>query len=573
MPIVVSQSKKKKGAYGGVVGQIVTNEFYGAVMEKGSKFEPPPRPGDRTLRANGTITTTSDEVAPVHYPSDSEALRVGATSARRRSSVGKFFHAFFSPLDFLRAVPQVWDGFQTNIKLMVIAEALVLVFALISQSSAACLGRAFFPLRAIAIVYTDIFRGTPLILVLFIVGLGVPALNIAGISDRSLFFYGIVSLTLVYTAYVTEVYRAGIESVHPSQRMAARSLGLTYSQALRFVILPAGDQACDPAAPERLHRSTEGHRTHHGPRAHRGCGAGRLLLLGLLQLRGLHCRGRVLHHPHDPARPLYRPPRQGAGAARTGPSGVTGGNSHFVSLEKVTKSFGDLEVLHGIDLTVDLHQVVCLIGASGSGKSTLLRCVNLLEQVDSGTIVVDGQIVTGTKVDVNALRRKIGIVFQAYNLFPHMTVMENVTLAPMQALKLSKAEAHARASELLALIGLEDKADEYPDRLSGGQQQRVAIARALGMNPSLMLLDEITSALDPQLVGDVLALVRTLANEGMTMIIATHEMSFARDLADKVCFLDEGVILEEGPPAQIFSSPREARTQEFLQRVIESGRL
>jgi polar amino acid transport system ATP-binding protein len=252
---------------------------------------------------------------------------------------------------------------------------------------------------------------------------------------------------------------------------------------------------------------------------------------------------------------------------------VIGGNSHFVSLEKVTKSFGDLEVLHGIDLTVDLHQVVCLIGASGSGKSTLLRCVNLLEQVDSGTIVVDGQIVTGTKVDVNALRRKIGIVFQAYNLFPHMTVMENVTLAPMQALKLSKSDAHARASELLALIGLEDKADEYPDRLSGGQQQRVAIARALGMNPSLMLLDEITSALDPQLVGDVLALVRTLANEGMTMIIATHEMSFARDLADKVCFLDEGVILEEGPPAQIFSSPHEARTQEFLQRVIESGRL
>ena len=252
---------------------------------------------------------------------------------------------------------------------------------------------------------------------------------------------------------------------------------------------------------------------------------------------------------------------------------MIGDNSHFVTLEKVTKSFGDLEVLHGIDLTIDLHQVVCLIGASGSGKSTLLRCVNLLEQVDSGTIVVDGQIVTGTKVDVNALRRKIGIVFQAYNLFPHMTVMENVTLAPMQALKLSKSDAHARAGELLALIGLEDKADEYPDRLSGGQQQRVAIARALGMNPSLMLLDEITSALDPQLVGDVLALVRTLAKEGMTMIIATHEMSFARDLADKVCFLDEGVILEEGPPAQIFSSPREARTQEFLQRVIESGRL
>jgi polar amino acid transport system ATP-binding protein len=252
---------------------------------------------------------------------------------------------------------------------------------------------------------------------------------------------------------------------------------------------------------------------------------------------------------------------------------LTGGNSHFVSLEAVTKSFGDLEVLHEIDLSVDLHQAVCLIGASGSGKSTLLRCVNLLEQVDSGTIVVDGQTITEAKVDVNALRRKIGIVFQAYNLFPHMTVLENVTLAPIRARKLSKAKARAQARELLALIGLEDKADEYPDRLSGGQQQRVAIARALAMNPSLMLLDEITSALDPQLVGEVLALVRTLADEGMTMIIATHEMSFAREVADKVCFLDAGVILEEGPPGQIFSSPREARTQEFLQRVIESGRL
>ena len=252
---------------------------------------------------------------------------------------------------------------------------------------------------------------------------------------------------------------------------------------------------------------------------------------------------------------------------------MTGANSHFVSLEAVTKRFGDLEVLHGIDLTVDLHQVVCLIGASGSGKSTLLRCVNRLEEVDSGTIVVDGQRVTEAKVDVNALRRKIVIVFQAYNLFPHMTVIENVTLAPIQARKLSKDDARVQARELLALIGLEDKADEYPDRLSGGQQQRVAIARALAMNPSLMLLDEITSALDPQLIGEVLELVRTLADEGMTMIIATHEMSFAREVADKVCFLDAGVILEEGPCAQIFSAPREERTREFLQRVIEAGRL
>jgi len=248
-------------------------------------------------------------------------------------------------------------------------------------------------------------------------------------------------------------------------------------------------------------------------------------------------------------------------------------NGHFVSLQSVTKRFDDLEVLHGIDLDVDLHQVVCIIGASGSGKSTLLRCVNLLERVDAGTIVVDGQKITGTKVDVNTLRQKIGIVFQSYNLFPHMTVLQNVTLAPIRARKLSETEARARARELLVLIGLEEKADEYPDRLSGGQQQRVAIARALAMNPTLMLLDEITSALDPRLIGEVLDLVRSLADEGMTMIVATHEMGFAREVADKACFLDAGVIREEGPPAQIFSSPREERTRQFLERVLGAGRM
>jgi polar amino acid transport system ATP-binding protein len=252
---------------------------------------------------------------------------------------------------------------------------------------------------------------------------------------------------------------------------------------------------------------------------------------------------------------------------------VTPGDGHFVSLAGVTKRFDELVVLQGIDLTVDVHEVVCLIGASGSGKSTLLRCVNLLEVVDEGTIVVDGQELTDGPIDVNAIRRKIGIVFQAFNLFPHMTVMQNITLAPRKALDLSKAEANARARELLARIGLDDKADEYPDRLSGGQQQRVAIARALAMSPKLMLLDEITSALDPQLVAEVLNLVRGLAETGMTMIIATHEMSFAREVADKVCFLDGGVILEEGPPDQIFSAPQEERTREFLARIIEAGRL
>jgi polar amino acid transport system ATP-binding protein len=246
---------------------------------------------------------------------------------------------------------------------------------------------------------------------------------------------------------------------------------------------------------------------------------------------------------------------------------------HFVSVTGLHKRFGDEEVLHGIDLTVDLHQVVCLIGASGSGKSTLLRCLNLLEQIDAGTIVLDGQTITNGHVDVNALRRKIGIVFQAFNLFPHMTVMQNVTLAPRKARGLPRKQAELEARELLGRIGLLDKANEFPDRLSGGQQQRVAIVRALAMQPKLMLLDEITSALDPQLVSEVLNLVRQLAEAGMTMILATHEMSFAREVADKVCFLDGGVIREEGSPEQIFSEPRETRTRQFLARIIEAGRL
>jgi polar amino acid transport system ATP-binding protein len=246
---------------------------------------------------------------------------------------------------------------------------------------------------------------------------------------------------------------------------------------------------------------------------------------------------------------------------------------HFVSVSGLTKRFGDNEVLSDIDLTIDLHQVVCLIGASGSGKSTLLRCLNLLEPVDAGTIVIDGQTVTNGKVDVNALRRRIGIVFQSFNLFPHMTVMQNIVLAPRKNRGLSKQEAEEKARELLGRIGLLDKADEFPDRLSGGQQQRVAIVRALAMDPKLMLLDEITSALDPQLVADVLNLVGDLAKSGMTMVIATHEMSFAREVADKICFLDSGSILEEGPPGEIFSRPREPRTREFLARVLEAGRM
>jgi polar amino acid transport system ATP-binding protein len=247
--------------------------------------------------------------------------------------------------------------------------------------------------------------------------------------------------------------------------------------------------------------------------------------------------------------------------------------AHFVSVVGVSKRFGDNDVLHEVDISVDLHQVVCLIGASGSGKSTLLRCLNLLETVDAGTIEIDGEVVTNGSVDVNALRRKIGIVFQAFNLFPHLTVLQNITLAPRKARGLSKRAADGEARELLRRIGLVEKANEFPDRLSGGQQQRVAIVRALAMEPKLMLLDEITSALDPQLVSEVLNLVRELADFGMTMILATHEMSFAKEVADKVCFLDAGVICEEGTPDEIFSAPKEERTREFLGRIVEAGRL
>jgi len=242
-------------------------------------------------------------------------------------------------------------------------------------------------------------------------------------------------------------------------------------------------------------------------------------------------------------------------------------------IEGLHKSFGALEVLRGIDLEVAEHEVVCLIGSSGSGKSTLLRCINLLEPIDAGRIVVEGDEITARGVDVNRIRRRIGIVFQAFNLFPHMSVLANVTLAPCKVLGLGRAEAEARATELLERFGLADKRNAYPDRLSGGQQQRVAIVRALAMRPDLLLLDEVTSALDPELVAEVLNVIRELAAGGMTMVIATHEMGFARDIANRVCFLDAGQILEEGPPAEIFSAPREERTRQFLQRVIDAGRL
>jgi polar amino acid transport system ATP-binding protein len=247
--------------------------------------------------------------------------------------------------------------------------------------------------------------------------------------------------------------------------------------------------------------------------------------------------------------------------------------SPALSIQGLYKSFGDLEVLRGIDLEVAEHEVIALIGASGSGKSTLLRCINLIEPIDAGRILIEGDEITARGVKVDLIRRRIGIVFQAFNLFPHMSVMDNVTLAPRKVLGRGATDAERDARTLLERFGLAEKALEFPDRLSGGQQQRVAIVRALAMQPDLLLLDEVTSALDPELVAEVLNVVRELATGGMTMLIATHEMAFARDIANRVCFLDQGRILEQGPPAQIFAEPREARTRQFLNRIIEAGRL
>jgi polar amino acid transport system ATP-binding protein len=244
-----------------------------------------------------------------------------------------------------------------------------------------------------------------------------------------------------------------------------------------------------------------------------------------------------------------------------------------LSIQGLQKSFGDLEVLRGIDLEVAEHEVIALIGASGSGKSTLLRCINLIEPIDAGRILIEGEEITAKGVKVDRIRRRVGIVFQAFNLFPHMSVMDNVTLAPRKVLGRPAADAERDARALLERFGLAEKAGEFPDRLSGGQQQRVAIVRALAMQPNLLLLDEVTSALDPELVAEVLDVVRELAAGGMTMLIATHEMGFARDIANRVCFLDAGRILEQGPPVQIFAEPREARTRQFLNRIIEAGRL
>ena len=452
-------------------------------------------------------------------------------------------------------------------KIFSIAEVLILVFALFLAVLRSLPGPVFFPLRALAIVYADLFRGIPTILVIAMLGFGAPALGLSYVP-KSVIFWGIVSLVLIYSAYVSEVYRAGIDSIHPSQQAAARSLGLSHGQTLRRVILPQAVRRVIPPLLNDfigLQKDTALVGTLGAIEAFQ---QSQIDTNATFNFTAYLSAAVLFVRDHDPAGKVHRlarPPRPASPRGRRG-------NVSALAVEGLTKSFGKHVVLRNVSLSVEEHEVVALIGASGSGKSTLLRCINLLEAIDEGRIFLSDREITGAR-DVNAVRRRIGIVFQAYNLFPHMTVLRNVTLAPRDVLGLSKADADARALELLERFGLAEKRLEYPDRLSGGQQQRVAIVRALAMQPELMLLDEVTSALDPELVAEVLQVIGELAQGGMTMVLATHEMSFARDIASRVCFLDEGRILEEGPPEEIFTRPKEARTQQFLERIIKARRL
>ena len=442
----------------------------------------------------------------------------------------------------------------------------ILVFALFLAVMRSLPGPVFFPSRVLATAYTDVFRGIPTILVVYLLGFGIPGLQLHGVPN-SQFFWAAVALVLVYSAYVAEVYRAGIESMHPSQSAAARSLGLSHAQSMRYVVLPQAVRRVIPpllndfiglqkdTALVALLGVVEAFRQSQIESAADFnytpyLATALLFLLLTIPLDALHRLADRARPPprssraHERARARGRPQvvRRERGAARHRPRGG--------------RARGGLP-----DRRLGLGQVdAAALREPARADRRRPHLPRRRRDHRRG-------------VDVNRVRREIGIVFQSYNLFPHMTRARERHPRPAQGARALARDAEQRADELLARFGLEDKRGDYPDSLSGGQQQRVAIVRALALRPKLMLLDEITSALDPELVAEVLNVVRELAQGGMTMLIATHEMVFARDIADRVCFLDEGVILEEGPPAQIFSAPREPRTQQFLARIVEAGRL
>jgi polar amino acid transport system ATP-binding protein len=460
----------------------------------------------------------------------------------------RFQETFLSWDDAKDSFPGIRHGFWLNVKLFLICEVFILAVGLAVALSRQARSAWLAPLRVVAVLYTDVFRGVPTILLVLVMALGVPALNLEGLTTDPYIWAG-VALVLSYGAYVAEVFRSGTRA-QPRAGAALRRRA-------------PGGATGDPTAAQRLRLAAEGHRPRLGRRCLRRDVPGPRLRELPLQLHVVRRRRAVLHRHHRASGEVLR-----LAAAALDGAGAGGRPVSLLELESVRKAYGDRVVLQDIDLTVDKHDVVCLIGSSGSGKSTLLRCLNLLEQVDDGVIRFDGREITDPLVDPREVRKRIGMVFQQYNLFPHLTVLDNCTLAPRRVHGTGKGEAEARARDLLTQFGLGEHVDKHPDRLSGGQQQRVALVRALCTSPDLLLLDEITAALDPELVGDVLTIVRDLAEAGTTLVLATHEMSFARDVATQVCFLDEGRILEQGPPSQVLVSPREERTRQFLSRVL-----
>ena len=475
---------------------------------------------------------------------------------------------FFSTREFASSFGSVLSGFWLDVRIFLLVEVAVLILGLLIALCRIASAPILFPLKVVCVVFVDVMRGVPTLLTVYVIGFGVPALNLSGLPTSATVLGGI-ALTLCYSAYVSEVFRAGIQSVHPSQGGAALALGLTRQQALRYVIVPQAVRRVATAVAERLHLGPEGRRAHLRDRTGGSSAHGSGRLGGEFQLHAVpFCRGVVpLHHGSADANR-----RQDAGprAYRTRRHARTGAamSKPVLEIRGVTKSYGDKQVLGGIDVTVNEHEAVALIGASGSGKSTLLRCVDLLEEIDDGDIFLEGECITVPNTNPVPFRRRLGLVFQAFNLFPHLRVLDNVTLGAIRGQGADPETARREGLELLERFGLGDRGRDYPDRLSGGQQQRVAIARAILTRPRALLLDEVTSALDPELVGDVLNTIRELKADGMTMIIATHEMNFARDVADHVCFLQDGRIIEQAAPDELFTNPKRPETQRFLARLL-----
>ena len=460
------------------------------------------------------------------------------------------------------SLPALLEGLWLNIRVLVVCQVLILIFGLGLAAVRTLRGPVWFPLRALATGYVDLFRGLPLLICLYLVGFGLPGLRLSGVPTNPVLLGGL-ALVLIYSAYVAEVFRAGIESVHPSQLAAAKSLGLNYRRTMRLVVLPQATRRVTPALLNDF------------VALQKDCGL--ISVLGAVDaVRAAQIQAATTYNftPYVVAGLLFValavPSARLADWASTAHGDPTGSavtaTVPMLSVRGLVKAYHDRPVLDGVDLDVAEHEVVVLIGASGSGKSTLLRCIDLLEDIDDGQILLDGRDISDPRIDADEARQAMGMVFQSFNLFPHMTALANVALAPRVVHGSTRRDAQERGRELLARVGLSDKADAYPDKLSGGQQQRVAIARALAYEPRLLLLDEITSALDPELVGEVLALVGELATSGRTIVMATHEMAFAREVADTVCFLDGGQIVESGSAKQVLTDPQHDRTRQFLRR-------